>query len=81
MRVDASGPPRVAYAIGKRTGTAVVRNRVRRRLRAAVALHETELAAGAAYLVSADRRAMSAPFVDLADQVARALRRAQEDLA
>ncbi len=71
----------MAYAIGKRTGSAVLRNRVRRRLRAAVALHEAELAAGAAYLVSADRRAMSAPFVELADQVARALRQAREGLA
>ena len=71
----------MAYAIGKRTGSAVVRNRVRRRLRAAVALHEAELATGGAYLVSADRRAMSAPFVELADQVARALRQTQEGLA
>jgi ribonuclease P protein component len=71
----------VAYAIGKRTGSAVVRNRVRRRLRAAVALHEAELAAGGAYLLSADQRAMSAPFVELADQVARALRQAREGLA
>jgi ribonuclease P protein component len=29
--------PRVAYAIGRRVGTAVVRNRLRRRLRAIVA--------------------------------------------
>ena len=31
-------PPQVAYAIGRRFGTAVERNRARRRLRAAVAL-------------------------------------------
>lgn len=31
------GPPRVAYAITKRVGSAVVRNRLRRRLRAIVA--------------------------------------------
>ena len=30
-------PPRVAYSVGRSVGTAVVRNRVRRRLRAAVA--------------------------------------------
>jgi len=78
---DHAAPPRVAYAIGKRTGSAVVRNRVRRRLRAAVALHEAELAAGGAYLVAADRRAMNMPFAELAGQVASALRRAREDLA
>jgi len=81
VRLGASGPPRVAYAIGKRTGSAVVRNRVRRRLRAAVALHEAELAAGGAYLLAADQRAMTAPFVELADQVGRALRQARELLA
>jgi ribonuclease P protein component len=35
--LDASTPPRVAYAIGRRVGGAVVRNRLRRRLRAIVA--------------------------------------------
>lgn len=77
---EATDPPRVAYAVGKRTGSAVVRNRIRRRLRAAVALHEAELAAGGAYLLAADRRAMTAPFAELADQVGRALRRAREGL-
>jgi ribonuclease P protein component len=33
---DPTGPPRVAYAITKRVGSAVVRNRLRRRLRAIV---------------------------------------------
>jgi ribonuclease P protein component len=46
---DASSPPRVAYSVGKRVGPAVVRNRVKRRLRAIVA----DLAPGpGAYLVS-----------------------------
>jgi ribonuclease P protein component len=31
---DSDGPPRVAYALSKRVGNAVVRNRLRRRLRA-----------------------------------------------
>lgn len=35
--LDPSTPPRVAYAIGRRVGGAVVRNRLRRRLRALVA--------------------------------------------
>ena len=34
---DASTPPRVAYSVGKRVGPAVVRNRVKRRLRSVVA--------------------------------------------
>ena len=44
-------PPRVAYAIGRRFGTAVERNRARRRLRAAVALDAGTPAPGGAYLV------------------------------
>jgi ribonuclease P protein component len=34
---DAEHPPRVAYAVGTRVGSAVTRNRVRRRLRAGMA--------------------------------------------
>jgi ribonuclease P protein component len=79
VRGDAPDAPRVAYAIGRRTGSAVVRNRIRRRLRAAVALHEAELSPGGAYLVAADRRAMTAPFAELADQVGRLLREAREE--
>ena len=44
-------PPRVAYAVSKRVGPAVVRNRVRRRLRHAVAEHRHLLLADGAYLV------------------------------
>src|SRR4029077_5956550 len=47
-----SEPPRVAYAIGRGVGTAVVRNRVRRRLRAATRTHRDQLVPGHAYLVS-----------------------------
>lgn len=59
-------PPRVAYAVAG-AGNAVVRNRVRRRLRAAVARTEAELAAGGAYLVSARREALTMPFEVLVD--------------
>jgi ribonuclease P protein component len=54
-------PPRVAYAFGG-AGNAVVRNRLRRRLRAAVARTEAELTPGGAYLVSARRDALTMPF-------------------
>lgn len=55
-------PPRVAYAIGKRVGGAVERNRIRRRLR--VALAELDPAPGA-YLVSVAPAATSLSFDDL----------------
>ena len=37
LRDDAAAPPCVGFAIGRRVGTAVVRNRLRRRLRDEVA--------------------------------------------
>jgi ribonuclease P protein component len=46
------GQTQVAYAVGRRVGGAVARNRVRRRLRAAMRERGAELAAGA-YLVRA----------------------------
>jgi len=61
--------PRVAYAVGG-AGTAVARNRVRRRLRAAVARAEDVLAPGGAYLVSAGQEAVTMPFEELAETVA-----------
>jgi RNase P protein component len=71
----------VAYALGRRVGGAVVRNRIRRRLRAAV----SELAAtdgpgalrpGAAYLWSADVEAASCPYPVLQACMAGAVRQA-----
>jgi ribonuclease P protein component len=62
---DPSVPPRVAYAVGKRVGPAVVRNRVRRRLRSATLAHRRELQPGGAYLFGAGPAAASASFADL----------------
>jgi ribonuclease P protein component len=59
----------VAYAVGG-TGNAVARNRLRRRLRAAVARVETQLRDGGAYLVSARREALTMPFDALVDTMA-----------
>jgi ribonuclease P protein component len=60
-------PPRVAYAIGRRVGGAVERNRVRRRLRAAwraLATDPGTVPAGA-YLVSVHPRAVTSTFAQL----------------
>jgi ribonuclease P protein component len=76
-------PPRVAYGVGRAVGGAVDRNRVRRRLRAAVAECEADLVPGAAYLVSAGRGVLTMPFGQLVDSLRHALeasgRQAGED--
>jgi ribonuclease P protein component len=69
----ASEPPKVACAPTRGVGGAAVRNRVRRRLRAAVAEARAHLSPGHAYLVTAGREALTMPFADLRAAVARAL--------
>jgi ribonuclease P protein component len=70
---------RVAYAVSRRVGGAVTRNRVRRRLRAAAA------AAGplrpGAYLVSADPAAFTMAYDALETEVARAMTSASQAAA
>ena len=75
VRGESEAPPRVAYAVGG-VGNAVVRNRLRRRLRAAVARAEAELTAGGAYLVSARREALTMPFDALVEALAALFRAA-----
>jgi ribonuclease P protein component len=58
----------VAYAVGRRHGAAVVRNRLRRRLREAVRAAAPELAPGA-YLVRPEASAGEAPFPELCEAV------------
>jgi ribonuclease P protein component len=59
---------RIAFAIGRRLGTAVARNRLRRRVRALLVSRAGELPAGL-YLVGARPAAMSAGFARLATDV------------
>ena len=65
-------PPQVAYAIGRKVGGAVVRNRLRRRLRAIVSELAPQLAPGA-YLVGAAPEAASLSFGELKSIVSEAL--------
>lgn len=64
----------VAFAIGRRTGTAVVRNRIRRRLRAALdeMARADETPAGAV-VVTAGPAVATAPFGIVRRDLARAL--------
>jgi ribonuclease P protein component len=63
----------VAYALGKKLGGAVVRNRLRRRLRAIVSTGAVGLSPGA-YLVSAGPAAAELSFDDLRSAMSQAVR-------
>lgn len=67
----------VAFAVPRRVGTAVLRNRVRRRLRAAVRTIGAEVPEGR-YLIGADQRAAAVPFPALVDTL-RSLMTAESD--
>lgn len=73
---DPTGPLRVAYAIGRRAGTAVVRNRLRRRLRAIMAdLVRTrpDLLPGGSLVISAGAEASGRKPDELSNDVVRLL--------
>lgn len=74
-------PPRVAFAIGRRTGTAVVRNRLRRRLRAVMCeLSESSRRPSfpsGDYLVRARASAAGASYAELRHDAERALQRVE----
>ncbi|WP_410051074.1 ribonuclease P protein component [Acidiferrimicrobium sp. IK] len=69
---DPSEPPRVAFAIGKRVGSAVVRNRLRRQLRTCLRSAANRLPPGA-YLVGAGPDAVHLSYEDLRMTLLRAL--------
>ena len=73
------GPSALAFAIGRRVGTAVVRNRLRRRLRAVFAelADRADLAPGT-YLVSTGPEAATLDYGELRDIVHKAVSQLSE---
>jgi ribonuclease P protein component len=71
-------PARVAVATSRATGAAVARNRVRRRLRAAVASHRDQLVPGGAYLFRGGREVIEVPFDGLTAAVGTLVRSVRE---
>jgi ribonuclease P protein component len=69
------GPVRVGFTVSKKVGTAVERNRVRRRLREIVRIAGQGLRAGHDYVLIGRRAALSVSFERLAGEFDRALRR------
>jgi ribonuclease P protein component len=74
---DPTEPPRVAYTIGRRVGSAVVRNRVRRRLRMLIREAAPKLRSGA-YLIGVSPAAALLSYEELRDSVQKAIKYLQE---
>lgn len=68
----ASGGPRVGFTAGKALGGAVIRNRIRRRLREAVRRHLRELKTPADVVFHPRKSALRAEFSQLEAEVTRA---------
>ena len=73
LEIPGQAQPQVAYAIGRRTGNAVIRNRLRRQLRSIVRAHEGELSAGTSYLVGVTASGEAASFEELSAAYSRCL--------
>jgi ribonuclease P protein component len=62
---------RIGFAVGRAAGNAVVRNRLRRRVREAVRLHRSELQPGWWIVLNPRRAALDAGFDELEREVER----------
>ena len=76
MPMETSGPWRAGFVTSGRLGGAVVRNRVRRRLREIVRRHQHELREGFWLVLVARREAAKASYRMLEDEWLRLARRA-----
>jgi ribonuclease P protein component len=73
-REDA-GPPRLGITVTKKTGNAVQRNRIRRRLKEACRVHAAaEMKPGSDYVIVGRRELLDAPFDRIKDELARRIR-------
>ena len=71
--------PRFGLTVTKKVGNAVVRNRIRRRLREAIRLGaEADMAPGFDYVIVARREVRDMPFAALKDELSRRLARTKQ---
>ncbi len=69
------GTPRAGFTVTKKVGNAVVRNRVRRRLKEALRVHAAgDMAPGNDYVIVGRQEVLSAPFAQIAAELTRRMR-------
>lgn len=66
-----AGPPRLGLMVSKNCGTAVTRNRIKRRLRSAAA--SVQLQPGIDYVIIATDQVAEAPYQEIEDWLQRAV--------
>ncbi|WP_439271777.1 ribonuclease P protein component [Pseudochrobactrum sp. HB0163] len=66
--------PRIGFTVTKKNGNAVIRNRIRRRLKAAARLNEAAMAAQTDYVIVGRKEALNAPFCALTKELAKRLK-------
>jgi len=67
--------PRVGFTVTKKVGNAVVRNRIRRRLKEAVRVHAAgDMMPGKDYVIVGREDVLTAPFEQLAAEISRRIR-------
>ena len=71
MREPDFGGPRIGFTVPRALGKAVVRNRIKRRLREAVRLRLERLSPEWSIVINPRRKAMEAPFPELKREVER----------
>ncbi len=71
---EAGASPRIGFTVGKVLGGAVERNRIKRRMREAVRLAWSACEGPADVVFNPRKSVLTLPFVELVDEVARALR-------
>jgi ribonuclease P protein component len=74
---EATAPTRYGFVVGKRVGNAVIRNLVKRRLRAIMAEMQADIAPGLLVVITARQAAATRSFDDLRGDIRYLLRRAK----
>ncbi len=75
---ESESPARCGFTVPRAIGKAVIRNRIKRRMRAAVRKHLSNLPARCSIIFNPRRNVLEAPFQDLCQEIGRIFARCNE---